>query len=184
MSIWTALARFAVFETERLHGRPLTFADGDCFFDLMTTPEIARFILPLTTSRQRSDAFLVSTYLRQPLGTWGLTLRGSETLLGIIRLERFDEGNSRAELTYVLRQEYWGQGLMTEAVNHLTSLAFREFGLREVVIVCHLDNLASQKVAEKAGFQLIKRYRASDRYSRQMADYLSYHLTRRDYRYE
>lgn len=184
MSIWTALARFAVFETERLQCRPLSFADSDRFFDLVSTPENARFILPLLPSRQRSDDFLVATYLRQPLGVWGLTLRGSEHLIGIIRLERFDEGNSRAELTYVLSQAYWGQGYMTEAVKNLTFLAFQEFGLKELVICCHLDNLASQKVAQKAGFRLMKRYRTSDRYSRQQADYLSYHLTRRDYRYE
>lgn len=38
---------------------------------------------------------------------------------------------------------------MTEAVRTLVYLAFYEFGLRELVIVTHEENVASQMVAKK-----------------------------------
>lgn len=184
MNLWTALARFASFETPRLICRPIRFDDAPAFFTISSNPQNARYILPPGLDRATSDQLLVETFMRQPLGVWALTLKPSDQLIGLLRFERLDGGNGRAEVAYVLNQPHWGQGLMTEAVKTLTFLAFQEFGLKELSIICHLDNLASQKVAQKAGYLLKKRYRGRDRYQKTITDYLSYQLTRRHYRYE
>lgn len=63
-------------------------------------------------------------------------------------------------------------------------LAFQELGLKELILVTHLENKASQKVAQKAGFVLKKQFKGSDRHSRKMRDYLAYQLTIGDYQYE
>ncbi|MFX3733557.1 GNAT family N-acetyltransferase; N-acetyltransferase, partial [Streptococcus suis] len=54
---------------------------------------------------------------------------------------------------------------MKEVVRTLVYLAFYEFGLRELVIVTHEDNVSSQMVAKKAGLVQGAQYRGSDRYS-------------------
>lgn len=184
MNLWIALARFASFETQRLQARPLTFQDAGVFYQICSSPENARFALPLMKSQAESDRHFVEHFLRRPLGIWALSLKTSDQLIGLLRLEGLDVANGRAEVAYVLKQSYWGQGYMTEALKTLTFLAFQEFGLKELLIVCHLDNPASQAVAKKAGFKLASRYKASDRYSHQVRDYLSYRLRRGDYRYE
>lgn len=184
MNLWTALAAYASFETPRLQARPVRFEDAAAFHGLIANPLNARYSLPYTPDRATSDQLLVETFMRQPLGIWALTLKPSDQLIGLLRFEHLDVGNGRAELAYILSQDYWGKGYMTEAVKTLTFLAFQEFGLKELSIICHLDNLASQKVAQKAGYQLKKRYRGRDRYQKTITDYLSYHLTRRAYRYE
>lgn len=184
MNIWTVLARYASFETLRLTCRPVRFEDASAFHAISGNPQNARYILPMGLDRAASDQLLVETFMRQPLGIWALTERGDDQLIGLLRFERLDLGHGRAELAYVLSQAYWGQGLMTEAVKTLTFLAFQEFGLKELVITCHLDNLVSQRVAEKAGYRQFKRFRGQDRYQKTITDYLSYHLTGRDYHYE
>ena len=42
----------------------------------------------------------------------------------------------------------------------------------------HLENTASQKVAQKSGFVLSRRFKGSDRYTRKMRDYLEFRYTK------
>ena len=41
-----------------------------------------------------------------------------------------------------------------------------------------MENSASQKVAQKSGFKLYRRFKGSDRYSRKMRDYLEFRYTK------
>ncbi len=63
---------------------------------------------------------------------------------------------------------------MTEVVTKLCQLSFEEFGLKQLSIITHLENQASQKVALKSGFSLFRQFKGSDRYTRKMRDYLEF----------
>ena len=67
---------------------------------------------------------------------------------------------------------------MTEAVTKLRDLSMNEFALKQLSIVTHLENVASQKVAEKSDFVLHRRFKGSDRYTRKMRDYLEFRYTK------
>lgn len=60
----------------------------------------------------------------------------------------------KAEIGYWLGEEYWGRGIMTEAVKLLTQYALDELGLVRVYAGVFVWNKASQAVLKKAGFQL------------------------------
>ncbi|OMO85663.1 hypothetical protein COLO4_21504 [Corchorus olitorius] len=60
----------------------------------------------------------------------------------------------RGYMGYALGTKYWGQGITTKAVKTLTSTLFKEFpGIERVEATAGLDNKASIRVLEKAGFQ-------------------------------
>ena len=67
---------------------------------------------------------------------------------------------------------------MTEAVTKLRDLSMEQFELKQLSIVTHLENSASQKVAQKSGFVLYRRFKGSDRYTRKMRDYLEFRYTK------
>jgi RimJ/RimL family protein N-acetyltransferase len=56
------------------------------------------------------------------------------------------------EIAYLAREEGRGRGLMTRAVRLLCDWLFEE-GVARIEIRTHPDNVASQKLAERAGFQ-------------------------------
>ena len=60
----------------------------------------------------------------------------------------------KAEIGYWLGEEYWGRGIMTEAVKLLTKYAFEELDLVRVYAGVFVWNKASQAVLGKAGFHL------------------------------
>ena len=56
------------------------------------------------------------------------------------------------DLGYRLIRSQWGHGLGSEVANAWVSAAFDVLGLTGVSAFAHLDNLASHRVLEKAGF--------------------------------
>jgi ribosomal-protein-alanine N-acetyltransferase len=57
-----------------------------------------------------------------------------------------------AELGYWLSEEFWGRGIMTEAVGAFTDFCFQNFSLRRIYAEPFANNAASARVLEKAGF--------------------------------
>lgn len=93
---------------------------------------------------------------------FALELKSSEKVVGSLGLHyswvNKDEkyANLKAkEIGYVLSKNYWGQGLMPEAVNAIVDYCFNVLDL-EALTVCHFDgNFQSKRVIEKNGFTFI-----------------------------
>ncbi len=71
------------------------------------------------------------------------------------------------EIGYVLAKDYWGQGLMPEAVQAVIRYLFEEAGL-DFILVGHFEwNRQSQRVIEKCGFSYLKTVDYTTRYATQ-----------------
>lgn len=57
------------------------------------------------------------------------------------------------EIGFVLAEEYWGQGLMPEAIKGILSYLFNEEEIDAVVCSHFKDNYQSEKAMKKCGFQ-------------------------------
>ena len=68
----------------------------------------------------------------------------------------FRQGNihrQTAELGYYIAEEYWGKGIMTEAVRQLCDYVFSHTDIIRIYAEPFAHNSASCRVLEKAGFQ-------------------------------
>lgn len=74
-------------------------------------------------------------------------------------------GLKRKEIGYVLSKEYWGQGLMPEAVKRAIAFCFVEYELDALTVAHFSDNLQSKRVIEKCGFQFVEQ---SEYYAKQL----------------
>ena len=63
-----------------------------------------------------------------------------------------DVNRLSAEIGYWLGEEFWGKGIMTEAVRAVTDLAFSNFQLCRIYASVFEWNRASCRVLEKAGY--------------------------------
>lgn len=178
MNIWTKLAMFSFYETERLILRPFFFTDVYDFYQIASDSENLQFIFPTLASIEESQYALANYFMKSPLGIWAICDKKQEKMIGSIKFEKIDEIKKEAELGYFLNKEYWSQGYMTEVVTNIRDLSIEELGLKQLSIVTHMENSASQKVAQKSGFKLYRRFKGSDRYSRKMRDYLEFRYTK------
>lgn len=72
---------------------------------------------------------------------------------GVISLIRGEPRLGYLEVGYWLRSDLAGRGLMTEALSAASGFAFEEMGMHRLELRAGVDNVASRRVAEKAGFQ-------------------------------
>lgn len=72
--------------------------------------------------------------------------------LGMIEVHRVAGDPGLAEVGYWLRREARGRGAATTAVRLVAGWAFRELGVGRLNLQTAPENLASQRVAERAGF--------------------------------
>lgn len=56
------------------------------------------------------------------------------------------------DLGFVLAREHWGRGLMPEAVSTLANVALADPSCFRVQATCDIENIASARTLEKAGF--------------------------------
>ena len=63
-----------------------------------------------------------------------------------------DVFQKNAELGYCLAEDFWGRGIMTEAVRQICREAFDRFDILRIFAEPFAENLGSRRVLEKAGF--------------------------------
>lgn len=176
MTIWKQLAAYSYLETERLILRPFQYSDGEDFYKIVSQPDNLPFIFPHVLTLEEAQELMVLRFMKEPLGQWAILDKRNQKVVGAIGFEKLEDRLRQAELGYFIFKDVWGQGFATEAVKNISFLAFQELGLRELSIIAHLENTASQRVALKSGFKLLRQYKGSDRYTHQMREYRHYHL--------
>jgi RimJ/RimL family protein N-acetyltransferase len=72
--------------------------------------------------------------------------------VGWVELRR---STDQAEVSYNVAAELRGQGIAPRALSSLLAWAASQIGLRRAYLACHVDNAASQRVAEKCGFSFV-----------------------------
>jgi RimJ/RimL family protein N-acetyltransferase len=76
--------------------------------------------------------------------------RADGKAIGMVELR--PRTSAEAAVSYMVAAEHRGQGVATRALAALLAWAARELSIRQAVLDCDLDNVASQRVAEKCGF--------------------------------
>ena len=86
--------------------------------------------------------------------TFAFAVTVDDKVIGSIGV--FRQGNIHrltAELGYYISEEYWGNGIMTEAVKQICDYVFRNSDIIRIYAEPFSYNTASCRVLEKAGFQ-------------------------------
>jgi ribosomal-protein-alanine N-acetyltransferase len=60
------------------------------------------------------------------------------------------------EIGYVIHRDYWGKGIMTKACKTVIRFGFSYLGLKTIEIGHEINNIGSQRVIEKCGFEFVK----------------------------
>ncbi len=149
------LRELPTLETERLLLRKMSLDDAEAVLAYASDPEVTRYVIWEThRSREDSESFLrsvVGSYENAEEATWGIVYKGDRRFVGGCGIVGWDPDHARAEMGYVLSREYWGRGLMPEAVRAMIRFGFERMGLNRIEARCIAENAASARVMEKAG---------------------------------
>ena len=156
LDLTEAFATFPVLQTERFLLRAPTLDDVDAMFRIMSDVRVTHYFgtLPMVApieAEQRVER--IHTAFKEQSGVrWVIADRASGQLIGSSGFWRLIKPHFRAEVGYELAPEWWGRGVMTEALRAMLGFGFTRMGLHSVEAQIHPDNSASRRVLEKVGF--------------------------------
>lgn len=152
-----------VLETERLVIRPWKQSDLKDFFEYASVEGVGEMAgwnhhKSIQESREILDMFI------NEHKTFALELKNSGKVIGSLGIEKINptydpyKNMYGKEIGYVLSKDYWGRGLMTEAVKRVIDFCFDDLNLNYLWISHWIKNDKSRRVIEKCGFEFVKEF--------------------------
>jgi len=154
-----------VIETERLTLRAFTEADLQDFYNYASIPGVGEMAgwphhESIETSRTILQMFLNNK------DVFALYHKADKKVIGslglhsawINREEEYKHLKAK-NIGYVLSKDYWGMGLVPEAVNAVINYGFTTLEMEAFSIEHFVENMQSRRVIEKCGFKFVKKGR-------------------------
>jgi len=160
LSVWpVAVRRFPslTVATPRLTVRPVSAADASAVAEIFSDKQTQRW-LPVPQEYGLGEGLDWCTELageRRDNGSgdhYAIVRREDERMVGCLWAKRTDRVARATEVSYAVASDARGFGVAAEAVDALTIALILEHGFQRIELRVVPGNVASRRVAEKAGF--------------------------------
>ena len=146
-------------ETERLNLLPVVDNDVADIFRFMSNPNTTDLLSSLKPHESIKDTkTLIDTLSKFGIRShlWAIRIETVYYVIGLVHFFLLEK--NKAEIHYILAEEFWNKGLTTEAVNSILSWACSIYPqLRIIGSYVTEANIASCRVLEKCGFKIVNR---------------------------
>lgn len=170
-----------VLTTNRLTLRPFRDSDLHDFYEYARVDGVGQMAGWNPHKNMEESRAILDMFIREKK-TFALEHEGK--VIGSLGIEEYSEKNypelsnlQGREIGYVLSKDYWGRGLMPEAVKAVIGYLFETENL-DFIICGHFErNDRSRRVIEKCGFRYIKTCKFETRYDtvENSREYILYH---------
>jgi RimJ/RimL family protein N-acetyltransferase len=147
-----------MIHTERLLLRPFEASDASALHGIANQPHILKWI-PDWKSTLEDTASLIQYFAsQQPLASataarvmFAVTLHGC--VMGMVGIGNKEEVDNEIEMAYFISEAYAGKGYITEAAQAVSRWALQNLQMDYLIAIVEPNNIPSQRVVEKCGFQ-------------------------------
>ncbi len=146
---------FPLIKTERLLLRQFTDNDLENVFTGLSDPNVIRYYG--VNYKTLEDTKLQIKYFadleQNDIGIWwAVCAVNNQTFYGAIGLNNLMKQHKKAEIGFWLLPDFWGTGIMSEAVPLVCDYGFSHFGLHRIEAIVETKNTNSKKIMEKMQF--------------------------------
>lgn len=157
-------------ESDRTYLRRFEITDKDRLYSLHREESIMKFTrkgraISPKESFENLEMIIMENERDYPLGKWAAFEKSDDSFLGWFGYWP-SEFEGEPELGFMIVIDKWGKGLTTEAAGALLNY----YESDKVHAITSLDNIASQRVLEKLGFELLKEDSDSKHFVKVKAD--------------
>jgi RimJ/RimL family protein N-acetyltransferase len=141
---------------ERAYLRPWGLTDVSVVIDAYSDPDIQRWI-PYSFDEIEARQVIgrwTETWQKETGACWAIALRTDNSAFGRFAFQTIDFISGSADIAYWVLPEYRGEGYAPLATTAICEWAFKLLGVHRVQLFHSVHNVASCRVATKAGFEL------------------------------
>lgn len=154
-------------QTKRMILRPWRLDDAEALYRYASDERVSEQALwPKHTSVEMSREVIGCFFMPNP-HLFAVVLKTTDEPVGCIGLvpegeEHYRTGACEREVGYWIGFPYWGQGLITEALDAFIVYCRDRLKIESLLITTDSRNHASQRVAAKCGFRFVDDYKYND----------------------
>lgn len=150
-----------ILTTPRLRLRKLSMEDAEDYFRHLGSSEAVTRCMLWNPHRDISESVssirkVLRRYEEDSCYRWGIALKETDSLIGVLELLRFDEETGSCSFAYMLGENFWGNGFCTEALTAAFNFAFTQMKATAITADHFTENPASGRVMEKAGMHRVR----------------------------
>ena len=147
---------FPELATDRLILRRPTLNDADEMFKYRSDKELMQYI-PHRLAKSKDEVvntleFIDGIISKNEGINWAITLKGDDTIIGMVGYVHIMKDHHRAEIGYMLHTPHHGKGIVHEAMGAAIDYGFRVMKLHSIEAIVNHENIASKRVLERKGF--------------------------------
>lgn len=154
----------AQIETERLLLRPFQESDLDDFYEYASVDGVGEMAGWRHHENHEKSKEILDSFIREDK-TFAICLKHNNKVIGSLGVEKYGMEDKLTEffdykgreLGYVLSRDYWGRGIMAEAVMAVIDYLFHDLDMDFLTCGYYLFNSQSKRVQEKCGFKPYRR---------------------------
>lgn len=157
-----------ILKTQRLTLRPWSLDDLADFNEYASVDGVGQMAGWLPHKNIEESREILNVFIAHKK-TFALEYNGKA--IGSLGIEEYDEKvlpeydeKLGREIGYVLSKDYWGMGLMPEAVKAVIKYLFEDVKLDFIICNHYTDNDRSKRVKEKCGFKNLKLIKIKTQY--------------------
>jgi [ribosomal protein S5]-alanine N-acetyltransferase len=135
--------------------RPWLLDDSPDVLKAFSDPAIQQWHLLTLETRSEACKWIADrqkSWQDEKGANWAIADQSAQVIIGRVGLRDINLYAGQAEFTYWMLPHARGQGTAAQAVTAVTRWCFDKIGLHRLIITHSTANVASCKVAEKAGF--------------------------------
>lgn len=149
--------QFPVLQSDSLLLRKMIETDTDALFEMISNVELYKYNAGIPKKNKKivpaMFGHIERDFKKQTIIRWGVCkLSFPENLIGVMKAYGFNSATNLAGIGFYFNQNYWNQGIATEAVQLVADFLLTQAGLNRVWAEVMVKNEASKRVLLKSGF--------------------------------
>jgi ribosomal-protein-alanine N-acetyltransferase len=142
-----------VLEGRHVRLRAMRPSDAESLHQLLTAPEVARFVSTPPPTVEAFERFIVKAN-RARSGKYicyAVTLKGSDTAIGMFQIRETEPNLQAAEWGFALGSPFWGTGLFAESALLILQFVFGTLGVHRLEARAAVRNGRGGRALQKVG---------------------------------
>lgn len=154
--------------TERLVLRPFQPHHIPALYKMYSDAQTMRFMPSLPHANvEETRQQLAHDTTHPDAHHWAICLKESDEPIGLVN---YMGGTRIPGMGYIIRRDFWGQGIAVEACLAAVGYGFEQLGYNRIELWINQFNLASQRVAQKLNFRM--KGRISQKYAHETEEHI------------
>lgn len=154
------LSNIPILDLGEIYLRAIELSDYKDMFEYGSDEEVTKMLTWNTFKTEEEVTQVINNvFMTRPANgipsAYVIVLKDENKMIGTCDFSKINHDKSEGEIGYALNRTYWGRGYMTISCKALIDFGFDYLGLKRINIRHLKENIGSQRVIEKCGFEFI-----------------------------